>query len=142
MPHLHRRPLKALPDGTAVPAGSWPPHPAPGGGPPAPVPPAAAAMMMHPVKGAVQLRRSLPHVAPWDPAVVRASAQMPGPGTYDPTPMARISFNAKLCPNPDAPGYGRFEPAPLAPRPNLGIQGKSRTTTLSGEPFVPAVIPH
>ena len=28
MPHLHRRPLKALPDGTAVPAGSWPPHPA------------------------------------------------------------------------------------------------------------------
>ena len=31
MPHLHRRPLKALPDGTAVPAGSWPPHPAPCG---------------------------------------------------------------------------------------------------------------
>lgn len=70
---------------------------------------------------------------PWDPLSLREGRRVPGPGTYDvPPPTSRITFNAKLCPNPDMPGYGKFEAPKLAPvtsrlaAPSLRAHGDAR----------------
>ena len=61
-----------------------------------------------------------PGVPPWDRAKLRSAAQTPGPGAYSPAlppPGGWYpSFNASFTPDPECPGYGRFEAAPLAER--------------------------
>ena len=53
---------------------------------------------------------------PWDPTELRRSRQVPGPGAYNPKHPQRISFNARLAPDADNPGYGSFEAPPLPAR--------------------------
>ena len=76
-----------------------------------------------------QLSRSTPHLPPWDATVLREGRNTPGPGSYDPSRIAKISYNARFAPNPDLPGYGKFNGPPLAPRPTgFGLEPRVRAS--------------
>ena len=56
------------------------------------------------------------HPIPWGAVALRQTKHVPGPGAYNPMYPQRISFNARLAPNSDLPGYGKFEAPPLPAR--------------------------
>lgn len=63
-------------------------------------------------------KRSAPMCAPpWDlNQLLRASAE-PGPGHYSPhMPPEHNSFNVRICPDPENPGYGAYTARMLPPR--------------------------
>ena len=121
--------FQSPPPPPALPAASY----FPASGPPARAdfyycvpPPPAAAPHSHPqplpsdpaiaaLTSGRRVRGAPPARAPWDAAALQWGRKVPGPGAYEvPPPTSKITFNAKLCPNPDMPGYGRFEAPPLA----------------------------
>ena len=102
------------------------PHPQPATAyqlPPPPVPPAALAPHPYyyfavqqpppppppPPPPASSFRWSVASVPPWDPAALKASRGVPGPGIYNPAPIGHMSFNANYTANAEMPGYGKFE---------------------------------
>ena len=54
-------------------------------------------------------RWSVASVPPWDPAALKASRGVPGPGVYTPARIENMSFNANYTANAEMPGYGKFE---------------------------------
>jgi hypothetical protein len=55
---------------------------------------------------------------PWEYNTLRAAGELPGPGHYSPhlTPE-NSSFNIRITPNPEHPGYGAYTARSLPPRP-------------------------